>query len=246
MRATPELLMLKTGWHKMHVLLDNFDVETALTGDHIEIQLKHVLQPGSRPLRIGLESLMKAKNVTFAARAIRAVAELERDLSPHELEEASAASNDYLVLVDALTVAPARTGSLNQDPLSAAKLRGARMQQDLLKASGGTLSAGQVSELLGISRQAVDKRRKQGHLLGLALGRHGYAYPAWQFDNGATVKGLEPALTALRGHDGWMQVVFFVNPNDRLRDKSPLDCLKRGEIEKVIDAALAFGEHGAV
>jgi hypothetical protein len=245
MRATPDQLMLRSGRRKMNLLLDNFDVVTESKGEFIVIEFKHSADPQSRPLRDGLHSLSKAKNVTFAARAIRAVAGLERELSAHKLEEASAAANDYLVLVDALAAAPALTESLDKDPLSAAKLRGAKMQQELIKASGGSMSAGEVSKLLAISRQAVDKRRRQGQLLGLTLGRRGYAYPAWQFENSTTVAGLEETLEALRSHDGWMKLAFFVNPNDRLDGKSPLDFLRRGETECVIQAARAFGEHGA-
>jgi hypothetical protein len=245
MRATSDLLMLTSGRQKMHLLLDNFDVVTELSGEYIVVELKYTRQPGSRHLKEGFESLSKSKNVTFAARAMRAIAELDRDLSPIKLEEASAAPNDYLVLVDALAAAPALAESLDKDPLSAAKLRGATMQQELIKANGGAISVGEVSKLLRISRQAVDKRRRQGQLIGLALGRRGYAYPAWQFENSTTVAGLEQTLDVLRSHDGWMQVTFFVNPNDRLNGRSPLDSLRRGETEGVIEAARAFGEHGA-
>jgi hypothetical protein len=32
-----------------------------------------------------------------------------------------------------------------------------------------------------MSRQAVEKRRKAGRLIGVSLGRRGFGYPAWQF-----------------------------------------------------------------
>ena len=40
-----------------------------------------------------------------------------------------------------------------------------------MREHGGTLSAEQIGQALGISRQAVDKRRKQGLLIGLELVR---------------------------------------------------------------------------
>ena len=107
------------------------------------------------------------------------------------------------------------------------------------------LSAEETAKLLAISRQAVDKRRRQGQLLGLIQGRRGYAYPAWQFENGRTIKDLEKVLEALRDHDPWMQVTFFLNSNDRLAGMSPLDVLRAGETGRVVSAAAEFGEQGA-
>ena len=132
-----------------------------------------------------------------------------------------------------------------KDPLASAKLRGAEGQQRLLKAGGGVLSAEETAKLLAISRQAVDKRRRQGQLLGLIQGRRGYAYPAWQFENGRAIKDLEKVLEALRDHDPWMQVTFFLNSNDRLAGMSPLDVLRAGETGRVVSAAAEFGEQGA-
>jgi hypothetical protein len=114
-----------------------------------------------------------------------------------------------------------------------------------LEASGGALSAEQTAEILGLSRQAVDKRRRQGRVIGLTQGRRGYAYPAWQFENGRTLPHLERVLDVLRGHDPWMQMAFFLNGNDRLHGKSPLEALRKGQIDSVLRAASGFGEHGA-
>ena len=192
-----------------------------------------------------LRQPLKPKAVTFTTRAHRAVAELARDLPLRKLEEASAAPTDYLVLVEALAAVPSFREALGNDPLAAAKLRGARMQQELIRATGGVLSVAGVSKVLGLSRQAVDKRRRQGQLLGLTMGRRGYAYPAWQLGERGTVPGLAEVLAALSSHDAWMQFSFFVNPNDRLGGASPLDCMRRGETERVVQAARQFGEHGA-
>jgi hypothetical protein len=52
-------------------------------------------------------------------------------------------------------------------------------------------------------------------------------------------------LLALADHDEWMQNVFFINPNTRLEGRRPLDLLREGEIQEVLDAAREFGQHGA-
>jgi hypothetical protein len=91
----------------------------------------------------------------------------------------------------------------------------------------------------------VDKRRQAGTLLGINVGGHGYHYPAWQFEQSGVVSGLERVLKTLARHDDWMKLAFFVNANDRLRGESPLTHLRRGDLQPVLDAAEAYGEHGA-
>jgi hypothetical protein len=39
--------------------------------------------------------------------------------------------------------------------------------------------------------------------------------------------------------------VFFINPNTWLSGRRPLDLLREGQIQEVIDAAKEFGQHGA-
>jgi hypothetical protein len=57
--------------------------------------------------------------------------------------------------------------------------------------------------------------------------------------------GLEDVLLALAEHDEWMQNVFFISPNTWLGGRRPLDLLREGKIQEVIDAAKEFGQHGA-
>jgi biotin operon repressor len=161
----------------------------------------------------------------------------------------SAASTDYMVLLKALTEPSVAAQLASKDPLAAARLRGLERQQGILKESGGVLSGAQVAKILGISRQAMDKRRKQGQLIGLTQGKRGYAYPACQFEGGRTRAHLEKVLKALRSHDPWMQLAFFVNGNDRLNGKSPLELLRiagAGELDPIFQAAASYGEHGRV
>ena len=135
---------------------------------------------------------------------------------------------------------------IDDGPLAAAKLRGLRYREKMLSAEGGTLSSQEVAGILGITRQAVDKRRKAGRLIGLSTGRRGYAYPAWQFDpESGTLPGLEEVLDDLSDHDPWIQLSFMLNPNAYLDDETPLEMLRIAKLEAVRRAAQAFGEQGA-
>jgi len=59
--------------------------------------------------------------------------------------------------------------------------RGAAIKQELLASGGGGLTSSQVSSVLGITRQAVDKRRIRHALLAVPNGSGEYVYPACQF-----------------------------------------------------------------
>jgi hypothetical protein len=182
---------------------------------------------------------------TFAARALNAVARIVAEGEEQYLVAAAGAPSDYDVLLQILE-RPEALAVLNAGPLAAAKLRGLRIRERLLNVEGGTISSSEAASLLGISRQAVDKRRRANQLLGLSIGRRGYAYPVWQFDSRAgTLPGLVDVLAELKDHDPWIQAAFMLNPNARLDGSLPLDALRQGDTESAKRAARAYGEHGA-
>ncbi len=182
----------------------------------------------------------------FARRALRAVIGLSRDMDEPSLKEAVAAPSDYGVLLAALGAESGRQLLQRDDPLAEARLRGLQARRELLAKEGGALSSQEVAELLQLSRQAVYKRHRAGRLLALDCGRHGLAYPAWQFVAGGVLPGLEQVLEALAGHDSWMQLAFFVSQNSALEGETPLAVLRRNDLPPVLRAARLYGEHGAV
>src|ERR1700722_4031043 len=118
-------------------------------------------------------------------------------------------------------------------------LRGSEAKPKILEAEGDLLPSPPAAKLLKISRQAVDKRRRENKLLGLNLGKKGYHYPSWQFD----LRGLEQVLTALGGRDPWEKLSFFLNPSGILDDHTPLTVL-RGEKDNLTDIVKAAGSYG--
>lgn len=198
-----------------------------------------------KPLTRVIDSLSRTEHPVFFSRAFNALSSIANELSSQSVEELTASPTDFELLVNALSAASIAAKSGEGDPLIRAKLRGIEHRKRIIEKLGGTLSAEQVSELIGISRQAVDKRRSQNQLIGLIQGKRGYAYPAFQFEDGKTVDGLKDVLDALSGHDPWMQSIFFANGNDRLNRRTPLDALRQGETEAVVRAAEAYGEQGA-
>lgn len=180
------------------------------------------------------------------ARLLRWFATSMGEVDREELVRAASAPSNAELLYWLFEQAALREAP-EERPLLKARLRGVRARRELLEAEGGTVSSGQAAELLGVTPQAVDKRRRAGKLLALPVGR-AYLYPVWQFDErgrGGVPPGLEEVLGSFGVEDPWMRAAFFLRQNGRLDDKRPLDALRDGEIEAVKRAARAYGEHGA-
>lgn len=193
-----------------------------------------VLEAGKDPLR-----------AAFLCRALSALARLAPELGEQALGRAVAAPTDYATLLAALESPAAVTALRQDDPLTEARLRGLQARPQILQAEGGALTGAQVAGVLGISRQAVDKRRRSGRLLAVAADRRGYLYPAWQFTSEGVLPGLPEVLGAFTVASPWMQAAWFLAPNLYLDGARPLDALRHGQMDAVHRAAAAYGEQGA-
>lgn len=202
---------------------------------------RSVIEAAARALLAGAGPLRMA----FLARALNALAVLTHEMGEPDLGNATGASSDYQVLLYALETPDALASLQKSDPLAASHVRGLLARSRLLEAEGGTISVDEVATILGISRQAVEKRRRAGRLIGLATGRRGYRYPSWQFGPNGLLSGLVEALHAIDVNDEWMRASFFLNGNAYLGGESPLAELRRGHVADVIRAASAYGEQGA-
>jgi biotin operon repressor len=262
--GTPKRLLMSTAIHKnlkfevtqskvsleaksrrISLEVSDFVLTTGVDGATFLVIFELKNRSRLRPLTRVIDSLSRTEHPVFFSRAFNALSSITNELSSQSVEELTASPTDFELLVNAISATSTAAASTDGDPLIRAKLRGIEHRKRILEKLGGTLSAEQVSELIGISRQAVDRRRSQNQLIGLTQGKRGYAYPAFQFENGKTLDGLKEVLDALSGHDPWMQSIFFANGNDRLNGRIPLDALRQGKTEAVVRAAEAYGEQGA-
>ncbi len=181
---------------------------------------------------------------TLLVRGINAVLQFTA-LSESTIANATAAPTDLAVLLRALSSTELLDDLSAAEPLAPAFIRGIEASRRLIDEHGGALTAVQIAGILGISRQMVERRRRTGKLLAVSTGRHGYRYPVWQFDESGVLPGLEDVLRVLAPHDEWMQVAFFVSRSQRLANRTPVETLKAGKLDAVLDAAAVYGEHGA-
>ena len=132
-------------------------------------------------------------------------------------------------------------------PRARALLRGKDIATRDLADSGGSYSLEEVRRLMnGVSRQSVEKRVREGRLLAVVGRNNKRFYPVAQFnDEGSVVEGLRAVQDALATRNGYAVLNFLVHPDPHLDNRRPIDLLKQGKIEQVVEAAARVGEQGA-
>ena len=104
----------------------------------------------------------------------------------------------------------------------------------------GALTAPEVARLLGTTRQTPHDRAGKDALI--AVTDHGrLRFPAWQFDpdgpNGV-VAGLPDVLRALDASP-LGKISWLTRPNPYLVGRTPLQALRDGDVDRVVDQARA-------
>ena len=239
-------LLFQVKHTRLNLNLERFLLRSAYEDETLRLRIERDPELEHRLLVSILKQFRNTKHPAFCVRILRAVKDLETDLTNTLIDEATAAPTDKLVMLEALSSAPWVSELAAQDPIVASKLRGFELRQEMLKKAEGVLSSEKVAELLNLSRQAVDKRRAANQLLALTQGRRGYSYPSFQFGDGKTLDGLEEVLRNLSALDPWMQLRFFTSPHERLGNKTPIEALRSGRVNDVVRAASGYGEQGAL
>jgi hypothetical protein len=99
-----------------------------------------------------------------------------------------------------------------------------------------------VSRRLRITGEAIRKRLERKELFGLKVGRD-YRFPEWQFDARSS-SGVLPGLCDVLKAIGLAPIEiagWFERRMTELDDRSPIEALRAGDIDAVVDAAKAAG-----
>jgi DNA-binding response OmpR family regulator len=189
----------------------------------------------ARPERAAMERAAFSRIVTFVERAVSKT-------STRTLEQALSETGPSMAMTDVLSEALLEDTS--EGRWAQALLRGAQVKRELLEAAGGSLSVNQVGTLLGISRAAVDKRRRQGALLGLKLPSGDITYPAAQFSKDDVLPGLPEILGSFRIQDAWMQLDVLLAHDESQSGRTLFEALAHGDVEVVKSRVSSFGDQG--
>ena len=197
---------------------------------------------GRRPADRSRQALAQA----FLKRSVKMLERVSSSASSEALKSALSSPTDVGGVASLLSdLAPLAVDLSAVDPFVEAMARGAAVKQELLTSAGGGLTSSQVSSALGITRQAVDKRRLRRALLAVPSGSGEYVYPACQFTLDGVLPGLEEVLRAFRIRSPWTQLSLLLASTPALRGKTIVESLKSGAIERAIAIAGSFGEQAA-
>ena len=130
--------------------------------------------------------------------------------------------------------------------LASAIARGIPARRKLTEDEGGSISAEQAAKVLGISKQAILKRYQKGQILAWREERQrAVRVPVWQFGDRKALDGIVETLQVLNtGNrlDDLGRLLFFLSNHGLLGGKRPIDCLRKGEVAKVLQAAQGYVE----
>jgi len=182
----------------------------------------------------------------IARRAARAAYTVAKALSPQQLKKAVSEPDDLGILLAVIRDEAVLRSLMRKpdDPLFAARVRGVERQKSIITEAGGMLSISEAAKLLGVTRQAVDKRIRSHGLLAVNIGSQ-LAIPVFQINHGAVLCGLGKVLRALKVNDPWTRINFFLMKHPALTNRSPLDVLRRGDVQLVVRVAAGFGNQGS-
>ena len=139
---------------------------------------------------------------------------------------------------------------LEREPLAISKRAHLRLQgrlrfRAMLEEAGGAYTATEVSELLGITEDAIRKRANANKLIAVRQGDH-LVYPVWQFSEDGTVLKFKAVLQLLEDSHYVDQCRFFLTPDLDL-GQSPIEALRTSpdQLELIKRKARQFGKQGA-
>jgi hypothetical protein len=192
------------------------------------------------------DSARRALAQAFLQRSVKMLERVSSSASAETLQSALSSPTDVGGVASLLSdLAPLAVDLSSVDPLVEAMAQGAAIKRELLTSGGGGLSSSQVASALGITRQAVDKRRGRRALLAVPNGSGEYVYPACQFSADGVIPGIEDVLRAFRIRSPWTQLSVLLAPAPALAGKTIVEALKSGTVERAVAIAASFGEQTA-
>ncbi|MGO7161951.1 helix-turn-helix domain-containing protein [Rhizobium johnstonii] len=169
----------------------------------------------------------------FLRRATSALERISANVPAKDLADALSAPTDAGSLAQLLSRSDMVGAAINDlDPLVPALARNVEHRQNLVERAGGTMSAEDAGRILGISRQAVDKRRRAGTLLAVREGSD-WRYPLCQLDQGEVIGGISDVVRGFAAAGPWVALDFLLASDTALGGRTALQALRDGDREAV-------------
>ncbi|MGO7871457.1 helix-turn-helix domain-containing protein [Rhizobium leguminosarum] len=169
----------------------------------------------------------------FLRRATSALERISANVPAKDLADALSAPTDAGSLAQLLSRSDMVGAAINDlDPLVPALARNVEHRQNLVERADGTMSAEDAGRILGISRQAVDKRRRAGTLLAVREGSD-WRYPLCQLDQGEVIAGISDVVRGFAAAGPWVALDFLLASDTALGGRTALQALRDGDREAV-------------
>ena len=169
----------------------------------------------------------------FLRRATSALERISANVPAKDLADALSAPTDAGSLAQLLSRSDMVGAAINDlDPLVPALARNVEHRQNLVERAGGTMSAEDAGRILGISRQAVDKRRRAGTLLAVREGSD-WRYPLCQLVEGEVIAGISDVVRGFAAAGPWIALDFLLASDTALGGRTALQALRDGDREAV-------------
>ena len=151
-----------------------------------------------------------------------------------------------IVKVDAASAGEPAASAYVLSAKSKVILLGVAQREADLKAAGGAYELSEVRALLqDISPQAVTKRVAEGSMLAVPGPEGKRRFPAVQFlPDGRLVPDLKSVIRAFPSESPWMLLNYLVQPDPALNKRRPIDVLKAGDLDAVVQSARRIGFQG--
>jgi hypothetical protein len=164
----------------------------------------------------------------FIRRTTHAIERLATQADEATLVEAMAAPTDFGTLARVLTDVGAIGSAVAQiDPDAIDLAHEIEHRETLVRRAGGMLSAEEAGQLLHITRQAIDKRRRSGNLLAIRQGGN-WLYPRAQFHEHETIPALSDVIKGFDESGPWVTLEFLLTEDSVLEGLSPREGLLKG------------------
>lgn len=122
--------------------------------------------------------------------------------------------------------------------ISAAKAKKELARRTIPIEEENLLTSDELAVRVGLkTRQSVHDWRRKGKIVGWRRAKRGYVFPEGQLDErGRPPEGLEKVVSYFG--DGYTAWFWLTTPRNSLDGMDPLALLRKGEIDRVVDAAI--------
>lgn len=109
------------------------------------------------------------------------------------------------------------------------------LKQELLSADGGCHESSSLGLLIGCDIREIESLEEDLRVFSVPDGDR-ILCPLWQFDaNGRPYPGVARVLAAWKHENPYSLLAFFIDTHEALNRVRPLDLLRAGDIEALLD-----------